>query len=68
MVKKFYELFAGDYEGSDNEYDNNENCEFGLRHWERGDQPIISFVKKEKVNILSKIFHVFFFSISPNSE
>lgn len=53
-----YNFFLGDFEGSDNEYENNDNSDFdgpdhkqfGRRHWERSDRPAIK-CKEEKVNI-----------------
>lgn len=50
-------FFAGDFDGSENDFDDNDNNDFdhsdhkqfGRRHWERADHPVISNVKEEKV-------------------
>lgn len=41
-------IFAGDFDGSDNECDESVTNDFGLRHWERDEIPMV--VKTEKVN------------------
>lgn len=47
---------AGEFDGSDNdyddhnnEYDNNESRDCGLQHWARNPQPDLANVKEEKV-------------------
>lgn len=46
---------SGDYDGSDNEYDDNneydnsESKDYGCAHWERKNHPDLSNVKEEKV-------------------
>lgn len=49
-------LLLGDFDGSDNDYDddnneygNSEAKEYGCQHWERKNQPDIAHVKEEKV-------------------
>lgn len=51
-------LFPGDFDGSDNDYDddnneygNSEAKEYGCQHWERKNKPDIAHVKEEKVCI-----------------
>lgn len=49
-------FFAGDFDGSENDFDGNDvNCDdstdpknYGRRHWERSEKPIMKF-KEEKV-------------------
>lgn len=43
-----YKSFSGDFEGSDNDCDESVTNDFGLRHWERDEIPMV--VKTEKVN------------------
>lgn len=58
LIANFFliRLLSGDFDGSDNEYDddnneygNSEAKEYGCQHWERKNEPVIAHVKEEKV-------------------
>lgn len=61
----FIKKIQGDYDGSDNEYyddneyDNSDSKGYGSenqKHWERDIQPDLSNIKEEKVELISILF------------